>query len=76
GLTVVGWLPVVDDAAEDKGKPGWVNFKWVIWHDSFYKLLESIEAYSVVGCWVKCSDGVMQYIYPLVLMLTADYEEQ
>ena len=66
----------VSDSAEDKGRPGWVNFKQVIWHSSFYKLLESIEAHSVTGCWVKCGDGIKRHIYPLVLILAADYEEQ
>ena len=66
----------VDDAAEDKNRPSWVNFKQVIWHDSFYKLVKSIEAYSKTGCWVKCGDGIERHIYPLILILTADYEEQ
>lgn len=66
----------VDTAAEDKGRPSWVNFKRVVWHAAFYKLLESIEAYSVTGCWVNCGDKVARHIYPLVLMLVTDYEEQ
>ena len=53
-----------------------MNFKRVIWHDSFYKLLETIETISVTGFWVKCGDGVERHIFPLVLILTADYEEQ
>jgi len=61
---------------EDKGRPGWVNFEQVIWHNSFYKLLETIEVYSVTGYWAKCGDEVMWHIYPLILILTADYKEQ
>ena len=48
----------------------------MIWHDSFYKLLESIEALSVTGVGVNCGDGIMRVIYPLILILAADYEEQ
>lgn len=66
----------VEDSSEDKKHTTWVDFKRVIWHDAFYKLLESIEAYSVTGCWVKCGDGVTQHVYPLLLILAADYEEQ
>ena len=66
----------VGSAAEDKGQPGWVNFKRVVWHTAFYKLLESIKAYSMVGCWVECGDGIKRQIYPLILILAADYEEQ
>ncbi|KAH9971889.1 hypothetical protein BJV74DRAFT_799089 [Russula compacta] len=28
------------------------------------------------GCWVECSDGIQQWIFPVVLILSADYEEQ
>ena len=66
----------VKDPEKDAGRPTWVNFKQVVWHESFYKLLESIEAYSATGCWVKCGDGVERNIYPLILILAADYEEQ
>ena len=48
----------------------------MIWHNSFYKLLESIEALSVTGVGVNCGDRIMRVIYPLVLILAADYEEQ
>ena len=66
----------IEDAPGDKARPGWVNFKQAVWHDAFYKLLESIEAYSATGCWVACGDGIERNIYPLILVLAADYEEQ
>ena len=59
-----------------QGRTAWVNFKRVVWHESFYKLLESIEIYSKIGCWVDCGDGVRRRIFPLILILAADYEEQ
>ena len=58
------------------GNSDWPNFKRVVWHEGFYKLLESIEEYFKTGCWVHCGDGVVRHIYPLILILTADYEEQ
>ena len=61
---------------ENKSKSDWANFKRVVWHKAFYKLLESIEEYSKTGCWVRCSDGVERRIYPLILILAADYKEQ
>lgn len=69
-------LAKVDDAPEDEGRTSWVNFKRVIWHDSFYKLIESIELHSKTGCTTRCGDGVVRNIYPLILILAADYEEQ
>lgn len=66
----------IEDDAKNKGSPNWVNFKRVIWHASFYKLLESIEHLSKVGYWVECGDGVKRHIFPLILILAADYEEQ
>lgn len=75
-LDLIFLLPQVDDDAEDKGRSGWINFKRVIWHDSFYKLLETIERHSAEGCWVRCGDDVVRHIYPLIFILAADYEEQ
>jgi hypothetical protein len=70
------WFAQIEDAEEDKDKPDWVNFKRVIWHESFYKLLKSIEAISVAGFAAHCGDGVTWVVYPLILILSADYEEQ
>ena len=69
-------LKQIKETKADKGRTGWADFKQVVWHESFYKLVESIEAYSVTGCWVACGDGINRHIYPLILILAADYEEQ
>ncbi|KIJ98243.1 hypothetical protein K443DRAFT_133505 [Laccaria amethystina LaAM-08-1] len=76
GGSVVGWLPIVEDDEGEKGKKGYVDFKRVIWHESFRILLESIQEYSKVGCWVECGDGVQRHLFPMVFILSADYEEQ
>ena len=66
----------VGDPQMHGGKPAWVNFKRVVWHASFYKLLETIEEISKSGHWVNCGDGISRHIFPLILILAADYEEQ
>ena len=71
----VTWKYVEDDA-KNKGRASWVDFKQVVWHASFYKLLESIKEISEIRHWVKCGDGVEHHIFPLILILAADYEEQ
>jgi hypothetical protein len=53
-----------------------VNHKRVVWHEAFYKLLESIEEISKTGIWIDCADEIRRNIFPLVLILSADFEEQ
>jgi hypothetical protein len=53
-----------------------VNFKRVIWHDSFYELLDSIRVHSKTGLHIECADEVVRHLYPAILILSADYEEQ
>ncbi|KIJ61765.1 hypothetical protein HYDPIDRAFT_176905 [Hydnomerulius pinastri MD-312] len=76
GGRVVGWLPIVKEDKKQAGKPAWVNFKNAVWHESFKKLLETIASHSKTGCWVKCWDDVARWFFPLILILSADYEEQ
>jgi len=76
GGSIVGWLPIIDDDEEEKKKPGYVNFKRVIWHESFRKLLKSLKNPSNVGYMVKCGDGVSRHLFPFICILSADYEEQ
>ena len=53
-----------------------MNFKRVIWHDSFYELVDSIHAVSKTGLYITCADGITRHLYPVILILSADYEEQ
>ena len=69
-------LMQIKETAAEANKTSWINFKQVIWHKSFLKLLESIEKISKMGCWVRCGDGEARKLFPLILILTADYEEQ
>jgi hypothetical protein len=66
----------VDEDANEKGKTGFVNFKRVVWHKAFYKLLESISAHSKTGFWYECGDLITRHLFPFILILSADYEEQ
>ncbi|KAI9464204.1 hypothetical protein HD554DRAFT_2026564 [Boletus coccyginus] len=76
GGRVVGWLPIVKDEKSHSGKPAWTNFKAAVWHESFKVILETIATHSKTGCWVTCWDDVTRRLFPRVLILSADYEEQ
>ncbi|TFK20456.1 hypothetical protein FA15DRAFT_646974 [Coprinopsis marcescibilis] len=76
GGQLVGWLPVVVDDTIEKGKPEYVDFKKVVWHESFKLVLETLKTPSKHGAWVQCADGVERRLFPFVVILSADYEEQ
>ncbi|KAH7906115.1 hypothetical protein BJ138DRAFT_1223855 [Hygrophoropsis aurantiaca] len=76
GGRVVGWLPIVKEDKVHSGKPAFVNFKNVVWHKSFKKVLESITEHSHTGCWVECFDKIARWFFPFILILSADYGEQ
>ncbi|KAH7927024.1 hypothetical protein BV22DRAFT_1153995 [Leucogyrophana mollusca] len=76
GGRVVGWLPIVKEDKAHAGKTAFVNFKNAVWHESFKKILESIAPHSKTGFWFECLDGIVRLFFPLILILSADYEEQ
>ncbi|KAK0474499.1 hypothetical protein IW261DRAFT_1568476 [Armillaria novae-zelandiae] len=76
GGTVVGWLPIVEEDPKHKGKPSWINFKRVVWHESFRKIMESVMEYSYTGyAFTLPHSGKTIVIYPFIFVLSADYEE-
>ncbi|KAJ7934928.1 hypothetical protein B0H13DRAFT_1586945, partial [Mycena leptocephala] len=75
GGQIVGSLPVVSDDSAESGKPGYANFKNAVWHAAFYKLLESIAIHSKPGIWTCCGDEIIRWLFPMLLILAADYEE-
>ncbi|KAJ7727715.1 hypothetical protein B0H16DRAFT_1665589 [Mycena metata] len=75
GGQVVGHQPVVKDDPKENGKPAFSNFKNVVWHTAFFKLLESLVQPSKVGQWTRCGDGTLRWLWPVILILAADYEE-
>ncbi|KAG1765353.1 hypothetical protein EDD22DRAFT_978791 [Suillus occidentalis] len=76
GGRVVGWLPIVSEDADEEGKPGFVNLKCIIWHEAFLKLLELVVQHSKSGYSHTCYDKIMHWLFPIILILSADYEEQ
>ncbi|KAF8123035.1 hypothetical protein EV363DRAFT_1550073 [Boletus edulis] len=72
---IIGWLPIVPEQAKDESKKTWTNFKCVIWHESFTKLLEAMFQLSWTGYKHKCYDGIERWFFVLILILSADYKE-
>ncbi|KAI6032410.1 Sec63 Brl domain-containing protein [Pisolithus marmoratus] len=67
---------VPEDAAEE-GWLGYTNLKQTVWHESFVKLLGDVAQFSQTGyLHVSQYDKVEHWLFPVVLMLSADYEEQ
>ncbi|KAJ7116962.1 hypothetical protein C8R44DRAFT_832414 [Mycena epipterygia] len=75
GSQVVGHQPIVKDDPQENNKPGFSNFKNIVWHTAFYKLLESLVQPAKAGDWTKCGDGILRWLWPTILILAADYEE-
>ncbi|KAG1890418.1 uncharacterized protein F5891DRAFT_1131709 [Suillus fuscotomentosus] len=76
GGRVVGWLPIIVEDQEHAKKKNYVDFKNAVWHTSFYQLLASVVKHSNTGYWFECRDGIRRHLWPLILILSADYEEQ
>ncbi|KAI0371886.1 hypothetical protein BV20DRAFT_992080 [Pilatotrama ljubarskyi] len=75
GGQVMGFLPIVEDEDEE-GKSTFTTFKREVWHRAFWHLLESTKTWAETGYSVKCGDGIIRLLFPVVLILVADYEEQ
>ncbi|KAG1889501.1 hypothetical protein F4604DRAFT_1674126 [Suillus subluteus] len=75
GGQIVGWLPIVSEDPEHTGKSSFVNFKNTVWHESFLKLLESVIQILRTGYWFECGDAIWHLLWPLILILSTNYEE-
>ncbi|KAK7001923.1 hypothetical protein R3P38DRAFT_2540149 [Favolaschia claudopus] len=73
GGQIVGHQPVVKDDAKQNKKH--TDFKNVVWHTAFRKLLESLVHHAKLGSWTKCGDDILRWLFPVLLILAADYEE-
>ncbi|THV00958.1 hypothetical protein K435DRAFT_818161 [Dendrothele bispora CBS 962.96] len=76
GGRLVGWLPIVEEDTAESGKTGFVNFKNAVWHESVRKIIESLIPHSKTGCTLRCSDEEIRCLFPILHILSADYEEQ
>jgi hypothetical protein len=74
-LTAIILIQIVEDQEHAK-KKNYVDFKNAVWHTSFYQLLASVAKHSNTGYWFECGDGIRRHLWPLILILSADYEEQ
>ncbi|KAI6023489.1 hypothetical protein BKA83DRAFT_4125058, partial [Pisolithus microcarpus] len=67
GGCIIGWLPVVPEDAEEEGKLGYTTLK----------LLSDIQQHSKTGYnHTSCYNQVTCWLFPVVLILSVDYEEQ
>ncbi|KAG1848377.1 hypothetical protein C8R48DRAFT_750370 [Suillus tomentosus] len=76
GGRIVGWLPIVAKNQKHTRKKSVIDFKNAVWHKSFYQLLKSIELHSKNGYWFECGDQTQHRLWPLILILSGDYEEK
>ncbi|KAG2131054.1 hypothetical protein DEU56DRAFT_757678 [Suillus clintonianus] len=76
GGRMVGWLPIVPEDSDEDGKLSYTNLKRVVWHESFSILFITIILLSATGFAHECYDGIQRWLFPLILILSADYEEQ
>ncbi|KAI6107235.1 hypothetical protein EV401DRAFT_2060073 [Pisolithus croceorrhizus] len=75
GGCIVGWLPIVPESAKEEGKTGYTNYKRIIWHEAFHFILNEVAELSKIGYKYECYDKITQWLFPLILILSADYEE-
>jgi len=60
----------------EESRRDFVNYKRAVWHNAVRLALQSIVDISTTGCWLQCGDGVRRWLFPVILILSADYEEQ
>ena len=53
-----------------------MRLKREIWHRAMYEIVSSIESLTETGHHLHCGDKVDRTIFPHILILSADYEEQ
>ncbi|KAJ3555947.1 hypothetical protein NM688_g2296 [Phlebia brevispora] len=76
GGQVIGWLPKIEEEETEKGKPAFINLKRGMWHACYRKILELLLSAAKTGHMWKCGDNKERWLFPVILLLTADYEEQ
>ncbi|KAK0474683.1 hypothetical protein EDD18DRAFT_1116421 [Armillaria luteobubalina] len=78
GGQVIRWLPIVPKESQHHDKSYYADFKRAVWHKAFEVILSSIKNRSKIGAWVQSSDPdvVPWYLFPTIMILSADYKEQ
>ncbi|KAG2053125.1 hypothetical protein BDR06DRAFT_1055215 [Suillus hirtellus] len=72
----LSWRDMVVEDQKHTKKKKYVDFKNAVWHTSFYQLLALVEKHSKTGYWFECAGGIQRCLWPLILILSADYKEQ
>ena len=67
---------VAGEHSEDFTEKGYVNFKRAVWTEGFRKVLESAKKFAEIGLPYTFRDGTARWLHPIVMILSADYEEQ
>ncbi|KAK0484990.1 hypothetical protein IW261DRAFT_1330175 [Armillaria novae-zelandiae] len=76
GGHVIGWLPIVKEEPQHTGKSYYTNFKRAVWHKAFEFILSTIKDKSKFGAWVQVAGAAELYLFPTIMILSADYKEQ
>ncbi|KAH6880554.1 hypothetical protein BKA70DRAFT_1447131 [Coprinopsis sp. MPI-PUGE-AT-0042] len=76
GGHLIGFLPAVPEDADKAGKKHFIDFKHVVWHETFKIFLKKMMEYEKTGTQVRCGNGILRLILPVILILCADYEER
>ena len=50
--------------------------KCMVWHESFLKLLDKVGQHLMTGYAHTCYNKIVHWLFPLILILSANYEEQ
>jgi hypothetical protein len=66
----------VEETTKEKKKKKFIDFKRIIWHKCFLRILKSIQQLSRTGYYYECFDGIIHLLFLLIFILSADYEEQ
>ncbi|KAJ7898508.1 hypothetical protein B0H13DRAFT_1884243 [Mycena leptocephala] len=71
------WVAVPVDSHRQLGseRSGKLLRSNIVWHTAFYELLESLVIPAKVGDWMTCGDRTLRWLWPIILILAADYEE-
>ncbi|KAI6100510.1 hypothetical protein F5141DRAFT_1190291 [Pisolithus sp. B1] len=76
GYPVVAWcgnLPINIQNGEHYG--GGCVVGWLPIHEAFHFILDKLAKLSKIGYKYECYDKITQWLFPLILILSADYEE-
>ncbi|KAK0477147.1 hypothetical protein IW261DRAFT_1421348 [Armillaria novae-zelandiae] len=76
GGHVIGWLPIVKEEPQHTGKSYYTDFKRAVWHKAFKFILSPIKDKSKFGAWVQVAGAAELYLFPTIMILSADYKEQ